>query len=114
MKRTLIIALLSAAAAWSTGALSALRNVENAYELMASDVVLPDAEGGQLIVHPCPSCRTVFLPTDSSTQYQLSAGGATMKLADFRQLARKNSRALTTVIYRLDNKLVTHVVLSAK
>jgi hypothetical protein len=114
MKRTLIIALLTATAALSNGAQGALRNVENAYEVMASAVVLPDAEGGQLILHPCPTCKTVFLSTDVNTRYQLSASGAPMKLAQFRELAGKNQQALTTVIYRLDNKLVTHIVLSAK
>lgn len=111
MKRTLIMGLLCAATAWSGGAQSALKNLENAYEVAASAMLLPDASGGELVVHSCPTCAAEFLPTNGDTQYQIGAGGKAMTLADFRGAVRKNPQALCTIIYRLDNKLVTRVTL---
>jgi hypothetical protein len=113
MKRTLIIGLLSAAVAWSGATHSALQNIENAYEIAASAMTLPQTDGGQLIVHPCSACKTVFLPTDASTQYRVGASGATVTLAEFRDAVRRNPKSLATVIYRLDNKTVSRIVLSA-
>jgi hypothetical protein len=113
MKRTLIVALFCAAAAWSTGSQSALKNIENAYEVEAAAVLLPETAGGQMMVHPCPSCKTVFLPTDANTQYKVGPGGSAMSLADFRAAVKKSPKGLCTIIYRLDNKVVTHVNLAA-
>jgi hypothetical protein len=112
MNRSFWIAFAAAAALWSTGAQSTVKNVENAYEITVSQMLLPDAANGQVIIRRCSSCAAVLLRTDAATAYQLGARFKPVSLADFRAAAKKDGNQMVVVYYRLDSKVVTRMVLA--
>ncbi len=112
MNRSFWIALAATAALWSAGAQSALRNIENAYEIKVSQMLLPDSPTGQVIIRQCSSCKAVLLGTNASTTYQIGLRSPPVPMAQFRAEAQKDGNRLVVVFYGIDSKVVTRMVLA--
>lgn len=114
MRKRIGIFLATAALAFSAGgAIAGMKNIENAYEATAQQVSLPSVATGQLVVTGCSGCKPVTLRVTEATQFL--AAGTAVSLAQMRDALRAPGagQRLLTVFYRLDNNVVTRVVLSA-
>jgi len=110
----LIVAVACLAVAAAADA--TLTSVENAYESSPRDVRLPIVESGLLTVLPCSGCQPVSLRTTAETLYFI--GGPDKEpasLADMREaVQRAPSAESLLVIYRLEDKVVTRVILDLR
>jgi hypothetical protein len=108
---------LAAAALVLAGATATagITNVENAYETSADRVSVPSTANGQLTVSECSGCKPVVLRVNAETQYLIGAQAPPVTQEDMRKALRAQGadKRLLTVFYRLDNNVVTRVVLRA-
>lgn len=114
MRKRIGIFLATAALAFAAGgAMADMKNIENAYEVSAQQVSLPSVATGQLVVTSCSGCKPVTLRVTEATQFLV--GGSAVSLAQMREALHGPGagKRLLTVFYRLDNNVVTRVVLSA-
>ncbi|GIK34365.1 MAG: hypothetical protein BroJett010_09240 [Gammaproteobacteria bacterium] len=114
MRKRIGIFLASAALGFvAGGAMAGMKNIENAYEVTAQQVSLPAVATGQLVVTSCSGCKPVTLRVTEATQFL--AAGTAVSLEQMREALHGPGagKRLLTVFYRLDNNVVTRVVLSA-
>lgn len=109
------IALAAAFALWCGAAQGALKNVENAYETDAGHVSLPSGPTGEVVIHPCTTCKTAVLRVNAETRYLVGASTPPVSLEAFRQAmaAKGADKRLVVVFYNLDSLIVTRIILSA-
>jgi hypothetical protein len=108
------LALTAAFALWSGAVQSAFTNLENAYETDTAHVRLPSGTPGDVVVDPCPACKSVRLKVDAQTQYLVGRSSPPVSLAAFRQAVEAQAgKRLVVVYYKLDSLIVTRIVLSA-
>lgn len=104
--------LLAALLAWAPSALAqqGVAVFEDAYEVQAKDVQLPDQIGRSLYVTPCSGCAPEAFELDERTVF--FHGQNTVSLPEFRELLRANPRAGVYVFFRIGGKDVTRMVIS--
>ncbi len=112
---TLLITLLVLGT--MTQAQAALRNLEQAYELVPGQLMLPAAASGNLTVHRCPGCAAETLQLDAHTEFQVLPG--TPAVVDFDTLRRKMAqfrhrpRTSLFVYYDPVTRIARRIVLDA-
>lgn len=94
---------------------AALSSVENVYEVSPREVRLPVVESGTLSLLPCSGCKAVVLRTTPETLYHIDdRGDEPATLAQMREALRAaGATQLLLVAYRLEDKIVTRVVLGS-
>ena len=99
----------------SATAHAALRSIENIYEVSPREVRLPVVESGYLSLLPCSGCKAVTLRVTPETLYQINGGeDEPVTLEQMREAMRTaGARQLLLVAYRLEDKIVTRVVLGS-
>lgn len=95
-----------------------LQVVEQAFELRAQQVALPDVAEAPLTVRTCPDCKATVLRVTGGTQWFVGAGSrqaqsqaAVMEV--FRQVA-PSSRTLVYVYYEPGSGQVTRIVVDPR
>ena len=107
----LTVALLLAS---SPPALATLKNIEQAYELRLSQVTLPDAEQGTLVVRPCAACKPQVLNVTAATLYVVRPGKSPVSLRELTKAAKMaagRDNASAYVYYQPATRHVTRLVL---
>jgi hypothetical protein len=87
--------------------------LQEAYEVSAADVTLPTNEFGSVILRECPSCDRVTLRVADETLYVF--GGQVLALRQFREFVLNmddRDAAVTTIIYRLEDRRVSEIRVS--
>lgn len=94
---------------------AALSSVENVYEVSPREVRLPVVESGTLNLLPCSGCKAVVLRTTPETLYHIDGReDEPATLARMREALRTaGATQLLLVAYRLEDKIVTRVVLGS-
>ena len=110
---TCILMLSSISSAW---AYRVMEQVEDAYELVLGEVILPRGVSSTLIFRPCADCMTTSLRVNTATAY--SVNGATMEFPDFvkaaeaiRDMDGGNQNTAVYVFFDIESRQINRLML---
>jgi hypothetical protein len=110
---TCILMLSSISSAW---AYRVMEQMEDAYELVLGEVILPRGVSSSLIIRPCSDCMTTSLRVNRATTYFVN--GATMEFPDFikaaeaiRDMDGGNQNTAVYVFFDIESRQVNRLML---
>ena len=110
---TCILMLSSISSAW---AYRVMEQVEDAYELVLGEVILPRGVSSSLIIRPCSDCMTTSLRVNRETAYFVN--GATMEFPDFikaaeaiRDMDDGNQNTAVYVFFDIESRQINRLML---
>jgi hypothetical protein len=93
-----------------------MEQVEDAYELVLGEVILPRGVSSSLIIRPCSDCMTTSLRVNRATTYFVN--GATMEFPDFikaaeaiRDMDGGNQNTAVYVFFDIESRQVNRLML---
>ena len=112
MKTMLLLSVFSLAiTVWTpVRAAQFMELVEDAYEVSAADVQLPNEQGRTMYVKTCSDCAPTAMQTSAKTIFFEEQG--TVAYTEFRELLKQNYDSAVYVFYRPGTNEVTRIVVS--
>lgn len=112
------IGLLVLLASWLSTGQAAIRQIEQAFELIPAQVQLPSRPEAQLTIRPCADCPIVALRVTAATQWYAGLGekqpaGQAAVLEIFRE-AGTDPQTLVHVYYEPQTLRVKRIVLDLR
>lgn len=117
MKHSIVIAiaLVGGLLAGSANAFRVIEDVEGSVELGLSELTLPTGSNGNVQYRACANCTSVTQTVNDETVYRLNGQALGFPeflaaIADIRKTPSVENRALAVVVYDLNTKRVTRVL----
>lgn len=102
-------------AGWLSAGHTAIRQIEQAFELSAAQVQLPTRPEAQLTVRPCVGCRVVALRVTAATRWYTSMTAqqpaSQAEVLEIYRTASSNPQTLVHVFYEPQTLRVQRVML---
>ena len=113
-------AIITVALALTMSNAFAVRTVEvleEAYELMLGDIVMPSGAAGTAVFRPCAECDSVGMAVSAQTRYFFGGREATLPeflrlVEELRQTPRGNAEAFVGLFYDQQANRITRLTVS--